>query len=361
MIVICELLGQHIGRQFQTELPRDRGGFGLCSVKLKSGALHVLWVRRLVSPDVGLWQYFFKRYLRRAFLAEPVMHVFGFQSHSTASLRCLPPFYRNVVSAWQRVGGTRNDQNILIVHPSNLPSPMKISELTASFAYRTLTRSELPLPNCVNKFPNISWPAVWQSIHLCRFIRPTLDSAWKIADGVLPTADRLIRFGLEIPPQCFCGHIESADHLFFDCPLAQQLWFWFISLANSYRRDFAPLTKEAVRFGISRTAAVPMGLQVLMHIIKHFLWLHRNNIRFNNANPNSKEVLEAVKSQFRFHLRIQQKHSSPSQFTNSWLAMGTFGITRNTCTQQPLARLPNLFSVVLRLHTAINRADFVSW
>ena len=35
--------------------------------------------------------------------------------------------------------------------------------------------------------------------------------------------------------------------------------------------------------------------------------------------------------------------------------------TRNTCTQQPLARLPNLFSVMLRLHTAINRADFVSW
>ena len=35
--------------------------------------------------------------------------------------------------------------------------------------------------------------------------------------------------------------------------------------------------------------------------------------------------------------------------------------TRNTCTQQPLARLPNLFSVMLRLHNAINRADFVSW
>ena len=35
--------------------------------------------------------------------------------------------------------------------------------------------------------------------------------------------------------------------------------------------------------------------------------------------------------------------------------------TRNTCTQQPLARLPNLFSVMLRLHTAINRADFLSW
>ena len=35
-------------------------------------------------------------------------------------------------------------------------------------------------------------------------------------------------------------------------------------------------------------------------------------------------------------------------------------VTRNTCTQQPLARLPNLFNVILRLHTAINRDDFES-
>ena len=34
--------------------------------------------------------------------------------------------------------------------------------------------------------------------------------------------------------------------------------------------------------------------------------------------------------------------------------------TRNTCTQQPLARLPNLFSVMLRLHTAINRATAIN-
>ena len=40
---------------------------------------------------------------------------------------------------------------------------------------------------------------------------------------------------------------------------------------------------------------------------------------------------------------------------------GCYRCTRNTCTQQPLARLPNLFSLMLRLHTALNRADFVSW
>ena len=51
-----------------------------------------------------------------------------------------------------------------------------------------------------------------------------------------------------------------------------------------------------------------------------------------------------------------------SNFNNTISLTTTFETTtRNTCTQQPLARLPNLFSVMLRLHNAISRVDFVSW
>ena len=39
----------------------------------------------------------------------------------------------------------------------------------------------------------------------------------------------------------------------------------------------------------------------------------------------------------------------------------SYKLTRNTRMQQPLARFPNLFSVMQRLHTATNRANFVSW
>ena len=63
-----------------------------------------------------------------------------------------------------------------------------------------------------------------------------------------------------------------------------------------------------------------------------------------------------------YHMLQKVKHygvRSPPKI-NFFIQHCTFRIriTRNTCTQQPLARLPNLFSVMLRLHTAINRADF---
>ena len=266
------------------ELRRHQGGFGLYNVQLKMAALHAIWVRRMMATDAGKWTFFFRHYLRKAFLAEPVLRVFGFPSHSPASLRKLPPFYRSIVSSWHHVGGCHHsDGSLAIVHAIN-PSPITIENVSATITYKVLLTFELPTPRCKLHFPSVNWSATWHSIHLCRFIRSTLDTAWKIAHGVLPTADRLLRFRMQhVQPNCFCGQIETADHLFFSCPIASRLWFWFPCQAHQYCRDFPPLSPAAVRFGFPRSSAVPKGFQMLMHIIKHFLFLHRNQHRFDNA------------------------------------------------------------------------------
>lgn len=52
--------------------------------------------------------------------------------------------------------------------------------------------------------------------------RPVIDLCWKIAHGVLYTAERLSSFGYAVSTDCFCGLVvESLEHLFFSCPLAQ--------------------------------------------------------------------------------------------------------------------------------------------
>lgn len=51
------------------------------------------------------------------------------------------------------------------------------------------------------------------------FDRFVSDLNWKIAHGVLYTAERLSSFGYDMSVSCFCGcPSESAEHLFFDCP-----------------------------------------------------------------------------------------------------------------------------------------------
>ena len=198
----------------------------------------------------------------------------------------------------------RHFDGSLVVHLVHNPVPLDVSKFTAAVAYRAISQKELPQPRCEIKHPHYNWLSVWETINLCKFIRPTLDTAWKMAHSVLPVADRLNRFGIQASPFCFCGNTETIDHLFYTGPVASRLWFWFSSLVQRYRSDFPPLSFNNICFGFTRTAAVPKGFQLLMHIIKHYLWLHRNKIRFENTSTNAKEVLEAVKSTFRLALKV---------------------------------------------------------
>ena len=54
--------------------------------------------------------------------------------------------------------------------------------------------------------------------------------AWKVPHGVIYTADRLISFGYDYDPNCFCGALETPSHLFFECALAQSVLGWIQSL-----------------------------------------------------------------------------------------------------------------------------------
>jgi len=60
------------------------------------------------------------------------------------------------------------------------------------------------------------------------------DLSWKVAHGVLYTADRLISFGYQLSLVCFCGyHLECPKHLFFLRPLAQSGLDWIFCLVWS--------------------------------------------------------------------------------------------------------------------------------
>ena len=62
----------------------------------------------------------------------------------------------------------------------------------------------------------IGCPYIWRQLFFFDLYRPVIDLCWKIAHGVLFTADRRIGFGYYIDPSCFCGLAsECLPHLFF--------------------------------------------------------------------------------------------------------------------------------------------------
>ncbi|CAB3986640.1 Transposon TX1 uncharacterized 149 kDa [Paramuricea clavata] len=157
----------------------------------------------------------------------------------------LPPFYRSVMTAWFALERKFVDNEYNICGPRQ--SVVTLEKLSASFVYDTLYHQYRKQHRCVEKFANwdlpVDWSNVWLSLLLWRFIRPVRDTSWLIAHGILPTADRLLRFGMQVDPFCHCGRTESLIHLFIECPFAIQLIDWYFSVYKRFRPQSQRPTK----------------------------------------------------------------------------------------------------------------------
>ena len=199
--------------------PPSCGGFSVVNIQLKIWALLLQWVKRF-SSSPSTCVSFFSFWCGQGFAASPVQ-VLSNPSRFPGS-GGLPDFYLSLLSAWRSIDGSfLPSRGSLCVGRGLMVSP--VSSLTTKSAYLTLV-SELPrVPHCVGKFlPSFGplyWPSTWRQLFFFDMDRQVIDLSWKVAHGVLYTADRLSSFAYAIPTACFCGHAsESLDHLFFSCP-----------------------------------------------------------------------------------------------------------------------------------------------
>ena len=307
--------------------PTNQGGLGIVDLHRKLSSLTVLWVKRFLLGADHSWKFFFRYFLRRTMLAEPVERVFTQSNISTATLRTLRSFYQRVIQSWLDIKG--NTINSLWVVPRPEPSPnIPLDHLTACIAYRPLTQLQHSPPRCETKYPFIEWSTVWANLNHLRFMRPALDTSWLACHGVLPTADRLLSFGMSVSPMCHCGQRETLTHLFFYCPIAQGLISWFFSVVKQHSHNIPRPTEWEMLYGFRRATAIPHGFTALLGIVRHQIWCARNKHRFEGVVPVTNVVLERIKSSFHFIARVQKRHCNQLYFKSQWLingVLGTFG------------------------------------
>ena len=143
-------------------------------------------------------------------------------------------------------------------------------------------------PQCVAKFRprfgDLYWPTTWKSRSLFRLDHPVTDLTWKIVHGVLYTVDHLISFGYAFDPACICSSpVETAPHLFYECPLVQGVLSWLQSLMSS---PLLPsLLLRHVLFGFSpyELVSVERIFVYLLNVCKFFIWLAPNKFRFRDT------------------------------------------------------------------------------
>ena len=316
--------------------PTSCGGFSVVDVDLKVWALLLQWVRRLsVSPST--WVSFFSFWCVCTWGVSPV------QVLSTPSrfcdLRRLPCFYRALLSAWSSAGGCfLHSRGMLSVGTGLTVAP--VSSLTTKSAYSLLLTDRSVVPHCVEKFSvpfgQLYWSTTWRQLFFFDIDRPVIDLSWKIAHGVLYTADRLASFGYGILTFCFCGHpTESLEHLFFHCPLAASVLSWLHSLLFRSSPSFGPFLPRHVLFGFSgdELLCVPRFFVYALNVCKFSIWVARNDFRFRDVRPGAIPVLERVKSRLRFHLPLFFRRFKSSchrrYFVRQWCANGVVGSVRD--------------------------------
>ena len=135
--------------------------------------------------------------------------------------------------------------------------PVSVESITCKQCYQILLPMNPCCPHCVVKFcqafPNLHWLSTWQSLFFLPLDRQVIDLNWKVARGVFYTAEKLCSFGYDVPKACFWGfHLESSDHLFFACPLAQSGISWIQSLLFRASPLAPSIELRHLLFGFSR-------------------------------------------------------------------------------------------------------------
>ena len=205
--------------------------------------------------------------------------------------------------------------------------------MTTKSCYLYLLSERLADPDCVEKFAplfgSLYWSTSWRSLFFFDLDRKVIDLNWKIAHGMLYTAERLSSFGLAVPLQCFCGApVESLTHLFFACPLAQSVLSWLQSLMFAFSPMSPVLLPRHSLFGLdpSELRATPRIFVYMLNVSKFFIWLSRNDFRFRGMQPGAVSVIESVKARVKFNLPLFFKRFKSRRrkryFHRQWGARG---------------------------------------
>ena len=217
--------------------------------------------------------------LCRAFLSEPVKRVFTFEHIGSSTMCRLPVFYQQVLAAWLLTGNRDHLEN-----------------LTSKITYRCIQPAVTH--RYVTKFADyhLDWPALWPDLDFFFVDKPIWKSNFLILHGILPTVDRLARWGIEPRnPRCHCGQPETQEHLLEHCPLTLILVGWFKELLGCKWPGYS-LSNAHTRFGHLGSTGFPAGFKFILATLRHYVWVARNLWQFEGTRLWSVSFLGSIGS-----------------------------------------------------------------
>lgn len=202
-----------VARKVVVQSP-DVGGYSVVSIQLKVYSLLALWVKRLLLSSSG-WTYLLKYWLLDRFQATPLEVLSSVDDFPATRL---PPFYVSLFKAWSALKGSLVASDLVVGF--GLPDgPSKIVSATCKSCYQLLLSLNASQPHCVLKFAAsfgvLDWPATWKSLQFMPLDRQVRDLSWRVAHGVLYTANASSLSGMLYRLRVSVGTISNARSICF--------------------------------------------------------------------------------------------------------------------------------------------------
>lgn len=157
---------------------------------------------------------------------------------------------------------------------------------------------------------------VWADCYLPR-------AAWTVYIAChqrLLTLDRLQKFGFLLANRCsLCQRdMETAQHLFFDCYIAQNVWRKAVSL---FRKRRSPIRNIIQDGGILLTTGwMTKCWKMTFHLVIWQLWTIRNRCVFQEECYPLKRVLQEVKHAWIENYLALDRSAEDRSAIKNWLA-----------------------------------------
>lgn len=161
--------------------------------------------------------------------------------------------------------------------------------------------------------PLVNWHSVvWfkEKIPRCSFI------TWTAYLGRLPTRDRLISWGLSVPPGCvLCSAAdESISHLFFQCSFAATTWSRFCGRYMATPPvSLAALMVMCQQMQGPHALRAVVVLKLLNQVIIYSLWRERNARIFRSESSSPEVFFRVVDRALRDRLLSLSRPSASVQ------------------------------------------------
>ena len=147
----------------------------------------------------------------------------------------------------------------------------------------------------------------WQTVNSKLWKTPVpskfRDTAWLICRNSHFTGELALKSSsTRIPSHCKCGQLETQQHIFLDCPLAQEVWHWIRDKWSSISSDsFHPPSLSTLALaGYDLPPSSPSWHKSLRQILYmcavHAIWIGRcRNVYGESSSPYVGDLIVNVR------------------------------------------------------------------